>query len=418
MQALEVREKFASYMANSGYLKLREHPIVNTTQPGIFFNGSALTPNLEYFLNNKQRASSQLFTQQRVFLARNAESLTHLPLFSIFQVMMSFYQFNEENLGDAFDHGLVLLTEVLGIPKSDLILLVPKDHALCSMIARRTVNPIRLVEWKTPPQFNVNKLLTGFYLKIFLRYKHGVIPLWDIIHVNQPNHRIHIDSCLLLERVTFILQQCDTWYQTELFLPLIRLIEQKDPALFGHDRFGYLLANMARSIICSLADGVEPSHKGPGYVVKKIIRGVLKDKFRRQVRTTLPELVAPGLECLRNVGYQWDCAQDRIAMLLEKEERAYQEFIRTEERFLRKQIQLYVLGKKTHFAMDDLLAWKDSQGISEDTACDFLMHHGIQVEGRKVATQRPRNKFFSDGYPFDPSATVGDPIVFIKNLES
>ncbi|MFB0843286.1 alanine--tRNA ligase-related protein [Paenibacillus oleatilyticus] len=420
MKALEIRDRYAEFFYQRGYEKLLEHSILNNNQSTVFFNGSALTPNLDIFLSNNLRSSNFSFTQQRVFHSKPMDEIPHLPLFSIFQVMMSFYQFEQPNLKNAFQIGMQILTEILGLSRHDLYLLVPRNQPeLIEMSKYLGVDHNNFVFWNQAPVFRAGDTLQGFYLKLFLKYKHGFIPIWDLVQINQADPTvIHVDNCLFLERVTFILQQKDTWFHTELFESLVKFIEAREGIHVFNSLYGYWLVHMARSLICALADGASIGNKGPGYVIRKIIRKILKERDRYKLSITLASLVKPSLECLCRVGYNWGHEQARIEESLDIEESTYKKTYILAERFLQKQVETFALGKRKPFHWDELLEWRNTRGISEDVSYEFISAHGHTIHGYVSPNFEMRKLYYTDGYQYPQNHSIHNIHSFLNKIEA
>lgn len=403
MKAIELRAAYADALLRRGYLKLPEHPLVNREGEGPYFNGSALTPNIGYFLGQQQRPSSNMFTQQRVFWTRFADLMSQrpAPIFTIFQVMMSYYQFEQPDLQEALDLGFDMLTDVLGLSRHDLLVLVPEQTDLGLWAQRAGALEENLVTWKQTPKFQVDDLLSGFYCKILVKHRHGLLPILDIVNMYGPAGTLMVDSCMLLERMAFVLQGKRTWYETEMFLPLMSAIEEAEGSRVFDDLYVYQYASLLRSLAAVLADGAELTGKGKGHVVKKILRQLLQDKAKRGYQAPLHQFVQPSLACLQNIGYEWSDAANEIEEVLRREEEAFQKWHGEAERFLHKQVQLLVNGKRQSVTLADLDEWKDSRGVPQEMAADILIQHGFAIDGYE-APVAPILAMFSDAYPFEP----------------
>jgi alanyl-tRNA synthetase len=102
----------------------------------------------------------------------------------------------------------------------------------------------------------------------------------------------HIDTGLGLDRVTAISQGVATDYDTDLFLPILRRIQE----LRGHsdqeaaaNRTSYrIIADHTRSVTFLVGDGVIPGNEGRNYVLRMILRRAAR--FGRKIGFTEPFL--------------------------------------------------------------------------------------------------------------------------------
>jgi alanyl-tRNA synthetase len=89
-----------------------------------------------------------------------------------------------------------------------------------------------------------------------------------------------IDTGMGLERLTMLLQDVDSNYETDVFKPLIqRAAEAMDREYDPDDPSGVsyrVLADHSRAVAFLLADGVFPSNEGRGYVLRRILRRAVR----------------------------------------------------------------------------------------------------------------------------------------------
>jgi len=84
-----------------------------------------------------------------------------------------------------------------------------------------------------------------------------------------------VDTGMGLDRLTAIMQNVDSNYDTDLFAPLIRQIENASSLSYkGSDREESfrVIADHIRALSFAIADGAIPSNEGQGYVVRRILR--------------------------------------------------------------------------------------------------------------------------------------------------
>src|SRR3954454_12088643 len=89
-----------------------------------------------------------------------------------------------------------------------------------------------------------------------------------------------VDTGMGLERLTSVVQQVPSNYDTDLFAPIharLREIFGHDPEAFEQERFSYqVIADHSRAMTFLVADGVLPSNEGRGYVLRRIVRRAVR----------------------------------------------------------------------------------------------------------------------------------------------
>jgi alanyl-tRNA synthetase len=111
--------------------------------------------------------------------------------------------------------------------------------------------------------------------------------LWNLVFIQynrKPDGALerlkanYIDTGAGLERVCSVLQNKTSNYDTDLFMPIIRAVEditkQKYTSRLGNaiDNAFRVIADHIRTLTFAIADGVSPSNDGRGYVIRRLLR--------------------------------------------------------------------------------------------------------------------------------------------------
>ena len=103
----------------------------------------------------------------------------------------------------------------------------------------------------------------------------------------EPLQQLNIDTGLGLERLTMLLEDKSSVYETELFEPWMRII----PELWKLDEQDQrVVIDHLRSSMVIIGDGVHPSNTGRGYVLRRLIRRLLTILWRGDDSRTLSDL--------------------------------------------------------------------------------------------------------------------------------
>ena len=82
-----------------------------------------------------------------------------------------------------------------------------------------------------------------------------------------------VDTGMGLERLTMIMQEKPSIFETDLFYPLIRETEKISGKRYtSSNQIFNIIADHTRSLVCAIADGVYPSNEGRGYVLRRLLR--------------------------------------------------------------------------------------------------------------------------------------------------
>ena len=136
----------------------------------------------------------------------------------------------------------------------------------------------------------------------------------------------NIDTGMGLERLTALIQDGETNFDTDLFLPYIKAAEKFANKTYAEDKMAYrVIADHIRTCVFALSDGATFSNEGRGYVLRRVLRRAMR--FGRNVGINKPflyELVDVVCENMK----------DFYPYLMEKKEFVRKLILKEEESFL------------------------------------------------------------------------------------
>lgn len=86
----------------------------------------------------------------------------------------------------------------------------------------------------------------------------------------------NIDTGAGLERIACILQETETNYETDLFMPMISELEKITKVEYKGQMAFRVIADHIRALVFALADGATFSNEGRGYVLRRLLRRAMR----------------------------------------------------------------------------------------------------------------------------------------------
>lgn len=120
------------------------------------------------------------------------------------------------------------------------------------------------------------------------------LEIWNLVF-SQFNHnpddtytplpKKNIDTGMGLERIVCVIQETDTNFETDLFLPIINATEKISGHQYGKnpewDASFKVIADHMRTVTFAVSDGALPSNEGRGYVLRRLLRRAVR--FAKQL---------------------------------------------------------------------------------------------------------------------------------------
>jgi alanyl-tRNA synthetase len=226
----------------------------------------------------------------------------------------------------------------------------------------------------------------------------------------------HVDTGMGFERLCMVLQGKTATYDTDIFTPLIRFIEQVSGKSYTasyepsakSDMAMRVVADHIRAVAFTVADGQLPSNSGAGYVVRRILRRAVRYYYSfLDIREPFLHRLIPILA--REMGGffpELTAQQDQLARIIEGEEKA---FLHTLENGLRRFEDLNV--ENDLIRGEDAFDLYDTYGFPIDLTRLLAAEKGYHVDEAAFNQALQRQKERSRA---DAAKEVGDWTVLLE----
>lgn len=218
----------------------------------------------------------------------------------------------------------------------------------------------------------------------------------------------NVDTGMGLERVAAVLQGVSSAYETELFKPVMDMIADGSaegiedklgvsefPGVSEAQKSMRIVADHVRAAVFMISDGVSPSNKDQGYVLRKLIRRAVRHLHRLGIEDQFIVRIAETfIEEYRNHYYELEDNQAHILNELLKEEEQFSKTLKTGQKEFEK-----VTEKMKEFGNSTIsgkVAFKlyDTYGFPLEMTVELARENGfeVDVEGYEKAFEKHQEK--------------------------
>ena len=311
MKAIEIRNKYLEFFKRHGHAVIPSAPLIPENDPSVLFTTAGMQPLVPYLLGEKHPEGTRLTDFQKCLRTNDIDEVgdnRHLTYFEMLGNWSLGDYFKEESIAMSFE----FLTKELGIPVEKLSVTCfagdedcPRDEIASNAWKKAGILENHIYyygkddNWwiageegpcgpDTEMFYDTGKPACsddcqpscdcGKYVEIwnnvFMEYfkdKNGYSKL------KQKN----VDTGLGLERMTMLLQGKETPFDTELFAPIMKKLEELQKIDSIESR--RIVAEHLRSSMMIVSDGGRPSNLDRGYVLRRLIRRMIRHMNKLQI---------------------------------------------------------------------------------------------------------------------------------------
>ncbi len=318
MSAAQVREAFLRFFEERAHRRVGSSSLVPANDPTLLFTNAGMVQFKDVFTGRETRDYTRATTTQKCVRAggkhNDLDNVGFTARHHTFFEMLGNFSFGDYFKADAIAWGWELVTRVLKLPAERLSVTVfkgeegiPGDDEAYELWARQGVPKDRIRRLGLKDNFWAmgDTGPCGPCSEIYFYLPEGPVKagchagesddwleIWNLVFMQFerkvaggpliPLPRPSIDTGAGLERVTAVAQGKTSNYDTDLFTPIIAKVEQLSGKKYSGswkshvDGAMRVIADHARATAFLVADGVQPSNEGRGYVLRRIMRRAIR----------------------------------------------------------------------------------------------------------------------------------------------
>ncbi|MCQ2008493.1 alanine--tRNA ligase [Sporolactobacillus sp. STSJ-5] len=213
---------------------------------------------------------------------------------------------------------------------------------------------------------------------VFSQFNHNP----DGTHTPLPKK--NIDTGMGLERMVSVIQDAETNFDTDLFLPIIHKIEELSGAKYqaGKKNTAFkVIADHARTVTFAIADGALPSNEGRGYVLRRLIRRAVRYAMDLGLdKPFLFELVPVVADIMKDYYKEVLEKAPFVQKVIRGEEERFQETIHEGVSILKEQIAEAKAQGKKELSGKNVFKLYDTFGFPVELTEEYAQQEGLAID--------------------------------------
>ncbi|WP_373231787.1 alanine--tRNA ligase [Cohnella sp.] len=414
MKAAEIRSKWLKFFASKGHNIEPSSPLVPHNDPSLLWINAGMAPLKAYFDGRVIPENPRIANSQKCIRTNDIENVGKTRRHHTFFEMLGNFSIGDYFKEEAITWAWEFLTdpEWIGFdPEKLSVTVYPEDEEAYQFWREKIGLPPERIVKLQDNFWDIGEGPCGPCTEIFYDRgdKYGdlsdpdcttggenerFLEVWNLVF-SQFNHNKdgsytplpnkNIDTGAGLERFASILQDVDSNFDTDLFMPMIertceianvkyKEIEEQDIAL-------KVIADHIRTVAFSVGDGVLPSNEGRGYVIRRLLRRAVRyGKVLGVDRPFLWELV-PIVGDVMGVYYP-EVAEKRefIVKVIRTEEERFHETLSDGLAILADLSQKARADGKKEISGPDAFKLYDTYGFPFDLTEDYASEQGMTVD--------------------------------------
>ena len=450
----QIRRMFLDFFVQKGHKEVHSSSLVPANDPTLLFTNAGMNQFKDVFLGLEKRDYSRATTSQKCVRAggkhNDLENVGFTNRHHTFFEMLGNFSFGDYFKKDAIAYAWELVTspEWFGIPKDKLFVTIFKgengiarDDEAYELWLGQGVAKERIYEMGMKDNFWAMGDTGPCGPCSELHYDMGprasdaghtdcefgcecgrYVEIWNLVFMQfdrdasgklNPLPKPSIDTGAGLERVTSVLQDVISNYETDLFVPLIKRAAELTGVSMKNERQKEahttgaaslrVIADHARAATFLIGDGVLPSNEGRGYVLKKIIRRAIRHgRLLGQNKPFLHDMVYAVRDEMQDAYPELKDSAERVAKVVLTEETRFAHTLDLGLKRLEDDLAPLMEAKKhsptarAMYSGERAFKLYDTFGLPLDFIVDAARDQGIQFDQAgfeaAMAEQRERAK--------------------------
>ena len=425
----QIRQMFLDFFKEKGHAVEPSAPLVPHDDPSLLWINSGVATLKKYFDGRVVPENPRITNAQKSIRTNDIENVGKTARHHTFFEMLGNFSIGEYFKEEAIEWAWEFLTDEkwIGFEKEKLSVTIhPEDEEAFDIWKNKIGIPEERIIRLEGNFWDIGEGPSGPNTEIF--YDRGVeygndetdpelypggeneryLEIWNLVF-SEFNHnpdgtytplpKKNIDTGMGLERMTSVVQNVATNFDTDLFIPIIRATEEISGSKYGVEKETdvafKVIADHIRTVAFAIGDGAIPSNEGRGYVLRRLLRRAVR--YAKQIGINRPfmyELVPVVGEIM--VDFYPEVKENRefIEKVIKNEEERFHETLHEGLAILFDVIKIEKEKGSSQIQGSDVFRLYDTYGFPIELTEEYAEEEGMTVdhEGFEIEMEQQRER--------------------------
>ena len=418
MESRRIRETILKYFEERGHRRVPSSSLIPAGDPTLIFANAGMNQFKDLFLGLETRDYTRATSSQKCVRAggkhNDLDNVGFTPRHHTFFEMLGNFSFGDYFKKDAITYAWELSTKfytldpdkiwisvfekddeafelwrsVAGVSESRIVRLGEKDNfwamgevgpcGPCSELYYDLGPSVGCGKKDCSPACDCGRFLEYWNL-VFMQF------LKDEKGEMRPLPKPSIDTGAGLERLAAILQKVTSNYETDIFQPIIRRVEEMCAKRYGDSdavsTAMRVISDHARACAFLIADGALPANEGRGYVLRRIIRRSLRFGHVLGLKPPIVAGVAPVIaEQFSDIYPEVKKELEAARRICTDEEERFERTLESGVEHIREALDAAVRAGQAIVDGESLFLLYDTHGVPVDFVEELAKERGLGVD--------------------------------------
>ncbi len=414
-----IRKDFIDFFAGKEHTFIPSAPVIPQDDPTLYFTNAGMNQFKAIFLGENKQGLRRAANSQKCMRVsgkhNDLEEVGRDHYHHTFFEMLGNWSFGDYYKKEAITWAWELLTEVWGLPKDKLYATVFREDSEAEVLWKDVTDIL-------PENISHHDEKDNFWemgetgpcgpsSEIHMDLGEGVcdgkehtcgvnvdgcaryMELWNLVFMQYNRGRDgtlhelpnkHIDTGMGFERIVRVIQGVRSNYDTDLFGPIIKRLEEMSGTQYSPGEKGTpfrVIADHIRSLTFAITDGAIPSNDGRGYVLRRLLRRAYR--FGRELGFSKPflnQLVPSVIEVMGDAFPEIQQRRAYVIDVIKSEEERFGETLEQGITRFEEMTERSEVAKNKRLSGSDVFTLYDTYGFPMDLTRLMAQEKGYRID--------------------------------------